>query len=70
MLWPRLKARGKKLGAANPRCHNLTVDARARGRVLAVTARLAGPTGSPPTSAYRSPSRPPRAVVSARSPPR
>jgi DNA invertase Pin-like site-specific DNA recombinase len=40
-----LKARGKKLGAANPRCRNLTDAARAKGRALAVTTRKAGAAG-------------------------
>jgi DNA invertase Pin-like site-specific DNA recombinase len=40
-----LKARGRKLGAANPACRNLTDDARARGRVLAAASRKAGADG-------------------------
>jgi DNA invertase Pin-like site-specific DNA recombinase len=40
-----LKARGKKLGAANPRCRNLTADARARGHARAATVRKARADG-------------------------
>jgi hypothetical protein len=40
-----LKARGKKLGAANPRCRNLTDDARAQGHARAATVRKARADG-------------------------
>jgi hypothetical protein len=40
-----LKAGGKTLGAANPRCRNLTDDARARGHARAATVRKARADG-------------------------